>query len=63
VTDPPIMDEAHREPGHYWVILEEGALPEIAHWDGDDWFAVGREEAVELKAMLGERLPEPAEAS
>jgi hypothetical protein len=63
VIDPPIMDEAHREPGHYWVILEEGALPEIAHWDGDDWFAVGREEAVEPKAVLGERLPEPAEAS
>ena len=56
---------ATREPGHYWAIIKEGTAPEIAHFDGDDWFVVGREKAVEPKLVFSERLgpPDAAEAS
>ncbi len=49
-----------REPGYYWVILDEVSEPEIAHWDGDDWFPVGSGVAIEPKAVLSERIEPPA---
>ncbi len=49
-----------RKPGYYWVILDEGAEPEVAHWDGDDWFPVASEELVEPKAVISERLVPPS---
>ncbi len=49
-----------RAPGHYWIILEEGAEPEIAHFDGDDWFAVGNPDAVAPTAIFSERIEPPA---
>jgi hypothetical protein len=45
-----------REPGHYWVILDPGVVPEVAYCDGDNWWAVGYEWPVEPKAVLNERL-------
>jgi hypothetical protein len=42
--------------GHYWVILEPGVVPEVAYYDGGDWWAVGYEWPVEPKAVLSERL-------
>lgn len=29
---------SEREPGQYWVIVAEGDEPEVARWDGYDWF-------------------------
>jgi hypothetical protein len=36
-----------REPGYYWVIIDEGYEPEIAYCDEDCWFPVGSEAAAE----------------
>jgi hypothetical protein len=49
-----------RKPGYYWVIIDEGAEPEVAHWDGDDWFPVASEESVEPKTVVSERLVPPS---
>jgi hypothetical protein len=49
-----------REPGHYWITLDEDAVPEVAHWDGGRWFGIGCEQSVEPKAVFSERLEPPA---
>jgi hypothetical protein len=49
-----------RKPGYYWVILDGGAEPEVAHWDDDDWFSITSEEPVEPKAVISERLVPPS---
>jgi hypothetical protein len=53
------VSEKH-EPGYYWVILDEGAEPEVAHRDGDDCFPAASEESVEPEAVIGERLVPPS---
>jgi hypothetical protein len=49
-----------REPGYYWITLDEEAVPEIAHWDGKRWFAVGCEHPIEPLRVVSERLSPPA---
>ncbi len=49
-----------RKPGYYWIILDEGAEPEVAHRDGNDWFPVASEESVKPKAVISERLVPPS---
>ncbi len=53
------MTRPHK-PGHYWVILEPGVVREVAYFDGNDWFAVGYEGSVDVKALLSARLEPPA---
>jgi hypothetical protein len=49
-----------REPGHYWITLDEDAEPEVAHWDGGRWFAIGCEQPVEPLWVVSRPLESPA---
>jgi hypothetical protein len=46
------VSEKHK-PGYYWVILDEGAEPEVARWDGNDWFPAARRKEGASKPAVG----------
>lgn len=49
-----------REPGWYWIKCND--QPEVAEWDGEDWWVAGMAEALSDRfvVVLSERLTPPA---
>lgn len=59
---PRTEDDIRREAGFYWIAGNEFSPPEIAKWDGMNWWTAGADQPIQIGPVdvLSDRLSPPS---